>query len=162
MRQVILAAAAGLVGAVALSGCGQQRAQVEPAAGTSGRHEAAAAAPARKAFAVVRPGPRPDQVLMARATRWQPAGPETLVPAKVGTPARMALAPGAWIRITAPLYEGELSDWLRGAAVTPRQFAAMSKASERRYGPFPDRARMFDVWLDAQGRITGMQQIFSP
>jgi hypothetical protein len=162
MRRVILLATAGLVGTVALSGCGSEHVRVEPAAGSGGRHQAAAATPAGKAFAVVRPGSNPDQVMVARATRRQPGGPETVVPAKVGKPAPTALAPGAWIRITAPLYEGELSDWLRGAAVTPRQFAAMSQASEHRYGPFPDRARMFDVWLDAQGRVTGMQQIFSP
>lgn len=165
MRKVILLAATGLVGTVALSGCGQQHAQATRAGGTTVRQQAAraaAAAPAGKAFAVVRPGTQPDQVLVARATRRQPAGPETLVPSEVAAPAQVALAPGAWIRITAPLYDGELSDWLRGAAVTPRQFADMSQASEHRYGPFPDRARMFDVWLDGQGRVAGMQQIFSP
>ncbi|MBO2449967.1 hypothetical protein J4573_22890 [Actinomadura barringtoniae] len=162
MRKVILLAVTGLVGTVALSGCGRQHAQVAPAGGTLVRHQAAAAAPVGKAFAVVRPGASPDQVLVARATRKQPAGPETLVPSRVGTPAPVALAPGARIRITAPLYDGELTDWLRGAAVTPRQFADMSQASEHRYGPFPDRARMFDVWLDAQGRVAGMRQIFSP
>jgi len=161
MGKVILLAATGLVGTLALSGCGQQHAQATPAGGTTVRHQAAAA-PAGKAFAVVRPGAGPDQVLVAPATRRQPAGPETLVPSKVGTPAPLALAPGARIRITAPLYDGELTDWLRGAAVTPRQFADMSQASEHRYGPFPDRARMFDVWLDGQGRVAGMQQIFSP
>ncbi|GAA2591465.1 hypothetical protein SMC26_06785 [Actinomadura fulvescens] len=145
---------------VLVTGCGERRA-------TMAARDTAAATPPRPAaearvFAVIRHGARPGEVLLARATRRQPGGPETVVPANVRPARATPFAPGARIRVTAPLYEGDLKDWLKGVRVTPEQFAAMSRTAERRYGPLPDRARMFDVRLDERGRIVGMRQVFSP
>ncbi|MFG2001260.1 hypothetical protein ACGFNU_19145 [Spirillospora sp. NPDC048911] len=147
---------------VLATGCGEQRANMAAVRDSAATPSAAALSGATTAFAVVRPGARPDEVLLARATRRQPGGPETVVPANVRPAAATALAPGARIHITAPLFEGDLKDWLKGIQVTPEQFAAMSRTAERRYGPLPDRARMFDVRLDGRQRITVMRQIFSP
>jgi hypothetical protein len=113
-------------------------------------------------FALVRPGPTAGEVLVARATEHQPGGPETLVPVKVQPYKTLRLAPGAVIRITAPYYEGELSDWISGVSVSPAQFATLARRAEFRYGPLPNRARMFRVTLDGQGRVSRMQHIFSP
>jgi hypothetical protein len=113
-------------------------------------------------FALVKPGSTPDVVLVAQATEHQPGGPETLVPVRVQPYRPVPLAPGAVIRVTAPYYQGHLSDWISGAPVTPRRFAALVRRAEARYGPLPDRARMFRVTFDGHGRVSRLQHIFSP
>src|ERR1700754_14298 len=87
--------------------CGLQQASVLPASQTGALHDPVAAS---KIFALVRPGPAVGEVLVARATEHQPGGPETLVPMNVQPYKLVRLAPGAVIRITAPYYEGELTD----------------------------------------------------
>jgi hypothetical protein len=121
-----------------------------------------ATVPASQIFALVRPGATVGEVLVARATEHQPGGPETLVPVKIQPYRPVRLAPGVVIRVTAPYYEGELSDWISGAPVTPAQFASLVHRAEAKYGPLPNRARMFHLTLDGQGRVSRMQHIFSP
>lgn len=116
----------------------------------------------QRVFGLVKPGDIPSLVQLARATEHQPGGPETLVPVNAGPYVPVPLAPGAVIRVTAPIYDGDLADWLAGAEVTPEQFARLSQQAEQRYGPLPARARMFRVWLDESGRATKLQHIFSP
>ncbi|MBC6467670.1 hypothetical protein [Actinomadura alba] len=138
--------------------CGRQSTSTVPVSEVAVR----VTAPASQIFALVRPGATPGEVLVARATERQPGGPETLVPVKIQPYKPVRLAPGVMIRITAPYYEGDLSDWISGALVSPEQFASMVRRAEARYGPLPNRARMFHVTLDAQGRLIRMQHIFSP
>ena len=145
---LVVAAAAFMVS------CGQQRPRAAPMS--------AATPAATELFAVIKPGGTPGQVLVARATEYQPGGPETLVPVHVQPYRAMRLAPGAVIRITAPLYPGVLTDWIKGAQVTPQQFDADARQAEARWGPLPDRAHMFHLTLDAQGRVSRMQHYFSP
>ncbi|MGH3387327.1 MAG: hypothetical protein ACRDOO_00435 [Actinomadura sp.] len=152
--------------AVMLS-CDQQRtgaaplASVIPTPVVTGAPAVATSA-ATKIFAVIKPAGDPAHVLVARATERRPGGPETLVPVRVQPYAALSLAPGAIIRITAPLYPGNLTDWVTGAQVTPEQFTADARQAEARYGPLPDRARMFYLWLDPQGRVIRMQHYFTP
>lgn len=146
--------------AVALpAACGRQTTSTVPVSEVGPLR---ATAPGSQIFALVRPGPTVGEVLVARATEHQPGGPETLVPVKVQPYKPVRLAPGAVIRITAPYYEGHLSDWISGALVTPEQFASLLRRAEARYGPLPGRARMFRVTLDGHGRVSRMQHIFSP
>jgi hypothetical protein len=151
-----------------LAGCGEERSsavtvsregrlgQVRGPVRPAGRPSAI------EIFAVVKPGAAPDVVLVASATEHQPGGPETLVPVRVRPYRPVPFAPAAVIRVTAPYYQGHLSDWISGAAVTPRQFAALVRRAEARYGPLPDRARMFRVTFDGYGRVSRLQHIFSP
>ena len=139
--------------------CGRQEASTVPVSEVGPLRATAAGS---TIFALVRPGATAGEVLVARATEHQPGGPETLVPVKIQPYRPVRLAAGAVIRITAPYYEGELSDWISGAPVTPAQFAALAHRAEARYGPLPNRARMFRVTLDGQGRVSRMQHIFSP
>jgi hypothetical protein len=152
---LVLTAGAGPL----LVACGQLRTSVVPVSQVS---PLTGQPSATQIFALVKPGPTPDEVLVARATERQPGGPETLVPVKVQPYKPLLLAQGAVIRITAPYYEGDLSDWISGAVVTPAQFATLVRRAEARYGPLPNRARMFHVTLDRQGRVIRMQHIFSP
>jgi hypothetical protein len=114
------------------------------------------------AFALVYAGPGPGWALVAKARRIQPGGPETVTPVDVQRPAETPIDPGADITITAPLYAGELRDWLAGAEVDPGEFDRQLREADRRYGPLPDRARMFDVTFDDLGRIVRLHHIFSP
>lgn len=137
--------------------CGEQQPRAAPMSAS------VAGTPAgTELFAVIKPGGTPGQVLVAWATEYQPAGPETLVPVHVQPYKAMQLAPGAVIRITAPLYPGPLTDWIKGAQVTPEQFDTDARQAEARWGPLPDRAHMFHLTLDPQGRVSGMQHYFSP
>jgi hypothetical protein len=113
-------------------------------------------------FALVKPGATAGVVLVAPATEHQPGGPETLVPVRVQPYKPVSLAPAAVIRVSAPYYQGHLSDWISGAPVTPQQFAQLVRGAEARYGPLPDRARMFRVTLGGGGRVSRLQHIFSP
>ncbi|MCW2902395.1 MAG: hypothetical protein JWO67_4660 [Streptosporangiaceae bacterium] len=148
-----------------LSGCGAERSSVVAVSqgGDLGPNSRPAGRPsAGQIFALVKPGAAAGAVLVARAAESQPGGPETLVPVKVQAYKSMSLAPAAVIRVTAPYYAGHLSDWISGAAVTPQQFATLVRRAEARYGPLPDRARMFRVTLDPRGRVSRLQHIFSP
>jgi hypothetical protein len=149
--------------AVMLS-CDQQLTGAAPMAHTTQTTPAAptAAPSATRIFAVVEPAGDPAHVLVARAAERRPGGPETLVPVHVQPYVTLPLAPGAVIRITAPLYPGNLTDWVAGAQVTPERFTAYARQAEARYGPLPDRARMFHLWLDPQGRVIRMQHYFTP
>lgn len=113
-------------------------------------------------FGLVKPGDDAGTVLLASATEYRPGGPETLQPVDIQPYARVPLAPDAQIWVTAPIYPGQLTDWIRGIKVTPAQFDQMAREAQKRYGSMPDRAWMFHVRLDGQGRITRMEQIFSP
>ncbi|WP_433338320.1 hypothetical protein [Spirillospora sp. CA-294931] len=148
------AALAFVLAAGTLGSCGGESADVRAVAGGTRAPE--------KAFAVVKPGANPSEVVLARAVRQQPGGPETLVPARLQRETRAPLAPGAVINVTAPIHLGELGDWLKGVPVSPAEFARLSREADRRLAPMPGRARMFDVWLDERGRVTRMHQIFSP
>ena len=140
--------------------CGEQRTTAAPVSQVSPLRGPVSAS--TQLFALVKPAATPGEVLVARATERRPGGPETLVPVKVQPYRAVPLAPGAVIRISAPYYEGQLSDWISGAAVTPAQFAVLVHRAEAKYGPLPNRARMFRVTLDGQGRVTRLQHIFSP
>lgn len=150
-----LAAGLALI-AGGLAGCGDQRAPVTPMG------QVTPVQSARRVFGLVKPADTAGRVMVAPATERQPGGPETLVPVNVRPYAAVPLAPGVRIRVTAPIYDGELTDWLAGTAVTPSRFAMLSRQAERRYGPLPGRARMFRIQLDEQGRVSSLQQIFSP
>lgn len=144
--------------AALLLSCDQQRTRAAPLTGAT----PSGTPSATEIFALVKPDSRPAQVLVARATEHQPGGPETLVPVNVQPYKALQLAPGAIIRITAPLYPGPLTDWVKGIQVTPEQFNSYARQAESKYGPLPDRARMFHLWLDPQGRVRGMQHYFTP
>jgi hypothetical protein len=156
-----------------LLSCGQQRTRAAPMTASTpsavlgSAPDTAPGAPtgtpsASEIFAVVKPGGSPTQVLVAPAAEHQPGGPETLVPVNIKPYRPLPLAPGAVIRITAPLYPDPLADWVKGAQVTPEQFNTDARQAEARYGPLPDRAHMFHITLDAQGRVTRMLHYFSP
>ena len=114
------------------------------------------------AFAVVNAGSGPGWALVAKATRIQPGGPETVTPVDLQRPADTPIAPGADITITAPLYAGDLEDWLAGAKVTSAEFDRQLREADQRYWPLSDRARMFEVTFDDSGRIVRLHHIFSP
>jgi hypothetical protein len=114
------------------------------------------------AFAVVNAGSGPGRALVARARRSQPGGPETVKPVDLQRAADTPIARSADITITAPLYSGNLKDWLAGAKVDPGELDRRLREADRRYGPLPDRARMFEVTFDDLGRIVRLHQIFSP
>src|SRR5260370_13370614 len=108
------------------------------------------------------PGPGPAELLSAPAIRPQPAGPETAEPTSIGPYEALQLAPNAEIRVTAPIDNEPLTDYLAGARVTAAQFAAMYQVSSRRFGPLLDRGHMFELTFNSQGRITPAPHIFSP
>lgn len=115
-----------------------------------------------KVFGLLMPGTVPAEVLFAPAIRTQPAGPETVTPTSIGPYEALQLAPDAEIRVTAPIDNEPLTDYLAGARVTAAQFAAMYQVSSRRFGPLLDRGHMFELTFNSQGRITLAHQIFSP
>jgi len=115
-----------------------------------------------KVFGLLMPGAVPAEVLFAPAIRTQPAGPETVEPTSIGPYELLQLAPNAEIRVTAPIDNEPLTDYLAGARVTAAQFAAMYQVSSRRFGPLLDRGHMFELTFDSQGKITLAHQIFSP
>jgi hypothetical protein len=115
-----------------------------------------------KVFGLLMPSTGPAEVLFAPAIRTQPAGPETVEPTSIRPYEALQLSPGAEIRVTAPIDNEPLTDYLAGARVTAAQFAAMYQVSSRRYGPLLDRGHMFELTFNSQGRITLAHQIFSP
>lgn len=113
-------------------------------------------------FGLVVPGPTPGEVFFAPARREQPGGPETVVPADIQPYLAFKLAPGAEIRVTAPIANEGVTDYVKGITVTPERFDALYKESEQRYGPIMDRGHMFELWFDGEGRIVRMIHYFSP
>ncbi len=113
-------------------------------------------------FGLAAPGRDSSSVWFAAARRVQPGGPETVQPADVGPYEALPLAPGAEIRVTAPIAEEGVTDWVRGIQVTPEQFAQLYQAAVRQYGPMIDRGHMFEAWFDGSGRITRLVHYFSP
>lgn len=113
-------------------------------------------------FGLAVPGQTPDEVLFAPARRVQPGGPESVLPADIQPYLSFKLAPGAEIRVTAPIANEGVTDYIRGITVTPERFDALYKESEQRFGPILDRGHMFELWFDGEGRIVRMIHYFSP
>jgi hypothetical protein len=115
-----------------------------------------------RVFGLVDAGPTPAQVLFAPARKVQTAGPETVRPAAVGRYVPLTLAPGAVIRASAPIANDGVTDYVRGIRLTPEQLTELLRKLRRRLHPLLDRAHMFELWFDGQGRIVRMQHYFSP
>jgi hypothetical protein len=113
-------------------------------------------------FGLVTPGPDSGMVRFAPARKDQQGGPETVQPADVGPYQPLSLAPGAEIRVTAPIAEDGVTDWIHGIRVSAQRFAALYQAAVQKYGPMVDRGHMFELWFDDQGRITRLVHYFSP
>lgn len=137
--------------------------QAGPRGATPGATPGASAFAGRsRVFGLVMPAGAPGMVLFAPARREQPGGPETVLPADVQPYQEIPLAPGAEIRVTAPIANGGVTDYVRGIQVSPERFSALYRESERRYGSFLDRGHMFELWFDGDGRIIRMIHYFSP
>jgi hypothetical protein len=115
-----------------------------------------------RVFGLVEAGNGPDEVLFAPARKIQPGGPETVRPAGIGRYVRLTLAPGVVIRASAPIVEDGVTDWVRGVRLTPERLAGHLRGLRRRSHPLLDRAHMFELWFDGQGRVVRMQHYFSP
>ncbi|MEV0399394.1 hypothetical protein [Actinoallomurus sp. NPDC050550] len=115
-----------------------------------------------RVFGLVEAGPTADMVLFAPARKVQPGGPETVYPANVGQYVRLRLASGAVIRASAPIANEGVTDWVRGVRLSPQQFHTLLLKLQERLHPLLDRSHMFELWFDAQGRVTRMQHYFSP
>jgi hypothetical protein len=115
-----------------------------------------------RVFGLVDAGPSVGRVLFAPARKVQRAGPETVRPAAVGRYAPVALAPGAVIRASAPIVDDGVADYVRGVRLTPEQLGDGLRKLRRRFHPLLDRAHMFELWFDGQGRVVRMQHHFSP
>jgi hypothetical protein len=115
-----------------------------------------------RVFGLVTPGPDSGQVLFAPADRMQPAGPETVYPANVAPYRALPLAPGAEIRVSAPIALGSLPDYVQGVQIPVGRFPQMYREADQRYGPFLDRGHMFELWFDDGGRVVRMRHIFTP
>jgi len=148
MAAVSLAFAGGLVAPVRHAG-----ADPDPGAAYAGRS---------RVFGLVEAGTIRGRVLFAPARKVQPGGPETVRPAAVGRYVPLTLAPGAVIRASAPVVEDGVTDWVRGVRLTPEQLNDGLLELRRRSRPLLDRAHMFELWFDGQGRIARMQHYFSP
>ena len=114
------------------------------------------------AFGLVDAGADTFGVLFALARKVQTGGPETVRPAAIGRYVPLTFAPGAVIRASAPIVEEGVTDWVRGIRLTPEQLTDGLRRLRRRLHPLPDRAHMFELWFDGQGRIIRMQHYFSP
>lgn len=115
-----------------------------------------------RVFGLVAAGTGPDQVLFAPARKIQPGGPETVRPGAVGRYTPLALAPGAVIRASAPIAGDGVTDYVRGVRLTPEQLTEDLRRLRGRSHPLLDRAHMFELWFDGEGRIIRMQHYFSP
>ncbi|GLY76484.1 hypothetical protein [Actinoallomurus iriomotensis] len=115
-----------------------------------------------KVFGLVQAGPGPDRVLFAPARMVRHGGPETVRPASVGRYLPLTIAPGAVIRASAPIVDHGVTDYVRGVRLTPEQLDDDLRRLSRRSHPLLDRAHMFELWFDGQGRIVRMQHYFSP
>jgi hypothetical protein len=115
-----------------------------------------------RVFGLVDAGPSVTRVLFAPARKVQRAGPETVRPAAVGRYAPVALAPGAVIRASAPIVDDGVTDYVRGVRLSPERLDDGLRKLRRRFHPLLDRAHMFELWFDGQGRIVRMQHYFSP
>jgi hypothetical protein len=115
-----------------------------------------------RVFGLVEAASRPGEVLFAPARKVQPGGPETVRPEGIGRYESLTLAPGAVIRATAPIVEDGVTDWVRGVRLTPEQLTDRLRALSRRSHPLLDRAHMFELSFDGQGRVVRMQHYFSP
>jgi hypothetical protein len=115
-----------------------------------------------RVFGLVAPASEAGLVLFAPARREQPGGPETVLPAGVQPYQEIPLAPGAEIRVTAPIANEGVTDYVRGIQVSPERFSALYHESERRYGTIVDRGHMFELWFDGAGRVIRMIHYFSP
>jgi hypothetical protein len=103
-----------------------------------------------------------SRVLFASARMVRSGGPETVRPAGVGRYEPLAFAPRAVIRASAPIVQDGVTDYVRGIRLTPDQLNEGLRKLQRRLHPLLDRAHMFEVWFDGQGRIVRMQHYFSP
>lgn len=115
-----------------------------------------------RVFGLVDPGRTADTVLFAPARKVQHGGPETVRSADVGPYVPLRLARRAVIRASAPIANDGVTDWVRGRQLTPEEFRVLLLRLRERLRPLPARAHMFELWFDAQGRITRMQHYFSP
>jgi hypothetical protein len=115
-----------------------------------------------RVFGLVAAGTDASHVLFAPAHKVQPGGPETVRPAAVGRYVPLTIAPGAVIRASAPIVDQGVTDYVRGVRLTPEQLGEGLRKLRRRLHPLLDRAHMFELWFDAQGRIVRMQHYFSP
>jgi hypothetical protein len=167
-RWLWVAVSAGCAAALLIAGLRAGR--HEPVTHTAAyRRTPASAPPAGGAFAgrsqvfgLVIPDADPGQVRFAPARRMQPGGPETVYPANVEPYRALPLAPGAEIRVTAPIALGDLPNYVQGVGVTADRFTREYHESDQRYGPFLDRGHMFELSFDDRGRIVRAHQIFSP
>lgn len=116
----------------------------------------------RKLFALVDSGATVANVLVAPARKAQTGGPETLRPADVQPYQSMPLTADARIRVTSPIINDGITDYISGVPVSPQRFTDLLRQLHARLHPLADRAHMFDVWFDDKGRITRMQHYFSP
>jgi hypothetical protein len=148
MVAVSLAFAGGLVGTGTRAG-----ADPGPGAVYAGRS---------RVFGLVEAGTGQGRVLFAPARKVQPGGPETVRPAAVGRYVPLTLAPGAVIRASAPVVEDGVTDYVHGVRLSPEQLNEGLVKLRRRSHPLLDRAHMFELWFDGQGRIVRMQHYFSP
>jgi hypothetical protein len=163
---------AGCTAALMFAGAqlGGWRAPVTPTAAhqaarvTSSPDQSAGSAFADRArvFGLVKPAPDSDEVLFAPARRMQPGGPETVYPGNVQPYQELPLASHAEIRVTAPIAPDDLPDYVKGIKITADRFPEMYQEADQRYGPFLDRAHMFELWFDDRGCIVRMQHIFTP
>jgi hypothetical protein len=115
-----------------------------------------------RVFGLVDAGPSAARVLFAPARKVQRGGPETVRPAAVGRYAPLTIAPGATIRASSPIVDDGVTDYVRGVRLTPEQLDEGLRKLRRRLHPLLDRAHMFELWFDGQGRIVRMQHYFSP
>jgi hypothetical protein len=115
-----------------------------------------------RVFGLVDAGQTTDGVLFAPARKVRSGGPETVRPAAVGRYAPLPLAPGAVIRASAPIANDGVTDYVRGIRLTPAQLNELLRKLRQRSHPLLDRAHMFELWFDDQGRIVRMQHYFSP
>lgn len=115
-----------------------------------------------RVFGLVQAGASPDRVLFAPARMVRHGGPETVRPASVGRYEPLTIAPGAVIRASAPIVDHGVTDYVRGVRLTPVQLNDDLRRLSRRLHPLLDRAHMFELWFDGQGRIVRMQHYFSP
>jgi hypothetical protein len=115
-----------------------------------------------RVFGLVEAGASSTRVLFAPARKVQPGGPETVRPAGVGRYTPLTIAPGAVIRASAPIVNDGVTDYVRGVRLTPEQLTDGLRKLRRRLHPLLDRAHMFELWFDGQGRIVRMQHYFSP
>jgi hypothetical protein len=115
-----------------------------------------------KVFGLVQAGTSPDRVLFAPARKVQHGGPETVRPGSVGRYVPLTIAAGAVIYASAPIVEDGVTDYVHGVRLSREQLSDGLRKLRRRSHPLLDRAHMFELWFDGQGRIVRMQHYFSP